>query len=81
MGKIRFPIPLQGKISDTLIRFARIFILIDFPMHIHRINMDLPILHFEVTQAEICEVYCISSKRFVYIIANSTWLVHKSVIG
>ena len=44
-----------------------LFILMDFPLHIDTISMDLSILHFKGSQVELSNL----SLKIVFILANS----------
>ena len=47
----------SGKSSLTL------FILMDFPMHVDRISMELPILYFKGSRVEVSKLLCISVEK------------------
>ena len=47
-----------------------LFILMDFPMHVDRISMELSILYFKGSKAEISNLGCISVVKICFYLGN-----------
>ena len=57
---------LLNSTQSTVILLLTLFILMDFCMHVDKISMELPILHFKGSQVDFSMWWCISVRRFFF---------------